>query len=107
MLVLTVAAQDADRDAVVLALREAGVATTVVSRDGAGHTFTCGLAFDTLSAAHGGVFLIDRRLPPSTGVRRHRSGRMDSCLDGAQPAASAGGGVALRGGHGVIEVAYG
>ena len=60
VLVLTVAAQDADRDAVVLALREAGVATTVVSRDGAGHTFTCGLAFDTLSAAHGGVFLIDR-----------------------------------------------
>jgi hypothetical protein len=60
VLVLTVAAQDADRDAVVLALREAGVATTVVSRDGAGHTFTCGLAFDTLSAVHGGVFLIDR-----------------------------------------------
>ena len=60
VLVLTVTAQDAERDAVVLALREAGVATTVVSRDGAGHTFTCGLAFDTLSAEHGGVFLIDR-----------------------------------------------
>ena len=28
--------------------------------DGAGHTFTCGLAFDTLSAECGGVFLIDR-----------------------------------------------
>ncbi len=44
----------------MLALREAGVATTVVSRDGAGHTYTCALAFEALAAEHGGVFLIDR-----------------------------------------------
>lgn len=60
VLVLTVEGQDADRDQLVLALRDEGVDVVVVSLDGAGHTYTCALAFEALAAERGGVFVVDR-----------------------------------------------
>ena len=76
------------------------VATAPVTRS------RCGLAFDTLSAAHGGVFLIDRAAPSAGDSPPPEPGGgflPRWCSAGC----AAGGGVALRGGHGVIERRYG
>ena len=60
VLVLTVESNDAARNELVLALRDDDVEVVVVSLDGAGHTYTGALAFESLAAPRGGLFVVDR-----------------------------------------------
>ena len=60
VLVLSVNGGDDERDALVLELRDEGIGVAVITPTGDGHSYTCPLAFETLVAPHGGVFMIDR-----------------------------------------------